>query len=76
MRIFSRLMTGQHGHGRMDWVIVRSVIVGSLTLPALLQASVTNYRVVYLSNLFKICVGYAMLRLNRGQESLMVDQFN
>ena len=27
---FSRLMTWQHGHWRMNWVIVRSVIVGSL----------------------------------------------
>ena len=30
MRILSRLMTWQHGHWRMNWVIVRSVIVGSL----------------------------------------------
>ena len=36
-----------------------------------LQAPVANHAVVYLSNLFKNCVGYAMLRLNRDQESLM-----
>jgi len=30
MRIFSRLMTLQHGHWRMNWVIVRSMIVRSL----------------------------------------------
>jgi hypothetical protein len=41
------------------------------TFSALLQAPVANHGVVYLSNLFKSCIGYAMLRLNRGQESLM-----
>ena len=32
------------------------------TFPALLQAPVANHGLVYLSNLFKNCVGYAMLR--------------
>ena len=30
MKILSRLMTLQYGHWRMNWVIVRSVILGSL----------------------------------------------
>ena len=38
---------------------------------ALLLAPVADHGVVYRSNLFKNCIGYAMLRLNRGQEGLM-----
>ena len=41
------------------------------TFPALLQAPVADHGVVYRSNLFKNCIWYAMLRLNRGQEGLM-----
>jgi hypothetical protein len=40
-------------------------------LSALLQAPVADHGVVYRSNLFKNCIWYAMLRLNRGQEGLM-----
>ena len=69
MRIFSRLITWQHGHWRMNWVIVRSVIVGSLRNS--LHFCKPHHGVVYRSNLFKNCIWYAMLRLNRGQEGLM-----
>ena len=40
-------------------------------LSTLLQAPVADHEIVYRSNLFKNCIGYAMLRLNRGQEGLM-----
>ena len=51
----------------MNWVIVRIFE----ELSALLQTPVADHGVVYCSNLFRTCIGYAMFRLNRGQEGLM-----
>ena len=52
----------------MDWVKVRSVIVGSLRNSLTL---VVKHGVVYRSNLFKNCIGYTIFRLKCGQEGLM-----
>ena len=41
-------------------------------LSALLQTPVADHGVVHRCNLFKNCIGYAMFRLNKGQEGLML----
>ena len=50
----------------MNWVIVRSVIVGSLrnSLHFCNTMKLCTAAIVY-------CIGYTMFRLNRGQEGLM-----
>jgi hypothetical protein len=52
-----------------DSAVCDSRIVEKLS--ALLQTPVVKHGVVYLSNLFRNCIGYAKIRLNRDQKGLM-----
>ncbi len=49
----------------------KGVLSYNPVISALLQTPVADHRVVYRCTLFKTCIGYAMFRLNRGQEGLI-----